>query len=175
MRTFFGFLQFVFGIGGVIALFNAQWVAMIAAWVAAGAVGWIGNRIVKGAMGVSQSGQEAMANIPRAIDQLKRGSFAAAEGTTLGAVNSFRMGGDKELLAMALVLRAVALGANEKFDLARKAADEAEALTRSTSRQFQELHDMVRPLALHVQRELRGPRPNSSRLVSEFLELNDSF
>ena len=51
MRAFFGFLQFALGLGGIIALFNGQFVLMIAAWIGAFAVGWFGNRIVKGAMG----------------------------------------------------------------------------------------------------------------------------
>lgn len=172
MRAVFGLLQFGLGLGGVIALFNGQFLIMIAVWVGALAVGFVGNQVVRSAMGVSQSGQEAILSVSRTIELLTQGNYSSAEGTALGAVNAFRMGGDKGLLPMALVLRAVALGANGKFDKARSAIDEADAVYRSSPPSIQEALDEIRPVMLHVQRELHMAQPNSSRLVAGFLELN---
>ncbi|WP_167043554.1 hypothetical protein [Salinibacterium sp. ZJ454] len=127
--------------------------------------------------GISQSAQDSMHFIPQTVELLRRGDYNSAEGTALGAVNAFRMGGDKGLLPLALALRSVALGANGKFDSARKAVDEAEALSRTIPPRpprFQDVYDDVRPMILSVQRELHRQPPDSSRLVEYFLELNDA-
>lgn len=173
MRALFGFMQIGLGIGGFVALFNGQWLVMILCWVGGFLVGWLGNHVVRVMMGVSQAGQDAMGNLPRALEQISSGNYVAAEGTSLGAVNAFRMGGDRAFLPMALTLRAVALGANGKFDQARAAVNEAEVLSRGGSQQLQEIQAEIRPLILVVQSELRTPVPDSQRLVKRFLELND--
>lgn len=172
MRVLFGFLQVGMGVGGLIALFNGQWLWMILAWAGAFLVGFRGNRMTRSLNGVSDSAYESLANIPQAIDQIRAGNFQSAAGLSLGAVNSFRLGGDKALLPMALVVRAVALGGGGKFDQARKAADEAERLSTSQSRQHAELLAEMRPIILQVQRELSSARPDPRRLVSEFLAMN---
>lgn len=173
MRAFFGLLQFALGIGGIIALFNGQFVLMIAAWIGAFAVGWFGNRIVKGAMGISQSGQEAISSIPATLELIESGRYSAAEGHARGAVNAFRMGGDRGLLPMALLLQAVALGANGKFDQARRAIDEADSLFLSSPAKIRELNEEIRPAMIHVRSELHSPQPDSTYLVTRFLELNE--
>lgn len=173
MRAFLGFLQFALGLGGIIALFNGQFVAMILAWLGALGVGLIGNRVVRGVMGVSQSGQDAISSIPATLHLIEEGQYSAAEGHALGAVNAFRFGGDKALLPMALLLYAVALGANSKFDQARRAIDEADSIFLSSPAKLRELNDEIRPAIVQVKRELHSPQPDAKHLVSQFLELNE--
>lgn len=174
MRALLGFMQIGLGIGGLVALFNGQWIAMIAAWGGAFLIGFIGNRMTRSLNGVSDSAYESMQNIPQAVEQIRGGNYRAAEGLSLGAVNAFRMGGDKALLPMALLVRAVALGAGEKYEPARKAIDEAERSSRTPPVQHKELFDEFRPMILHVQQELNSARPSSRRLVSDFLAMNDA-
>lgn len=174
MRALFGFLQFALGIGGLIALFNGQFLSMIAAWLGAFLVGWVGNRIVRGLMGVSQSGQDAIPDLRVAMRELSQEKFSSAEGSSRAAVSAFRAGGDKALLPVALLVSAVALGANAKFDLARKAIDESEHLLRTGSPRLQEANGELLPVVLQIQRELHAYQPSSPRLVAHFHEWNQS-
>lgn len=168
MRALFGLLQLGLGIGGLVALLNGQWLITVLTWLGAFLIGLLGSRLVRSATGVSQIGNDAVQNIPRAIEQLRAGNYRAAEGLSLGAVNAFRLGGDQALLPMALLIRAVALGANKKFEPAKELANDAERLSRN----IPDYAD-IRPIFLQIQRELSAPQPDSYRLVAEFLVMND--
>lgn len=174
MRAFLGFLQIACGIGGVIALFNGQWLAMVGAWTTAFVIGLVGVRATKAVNGISDMGRESIGSVPQTIDLIRRGAYTQAEGVSLGAVNSFRIGGDRHFLPIALTVRAVALGANGKFDAARKAADEAELLSRNTPARIPGGYDEIRPVILAVQRELRSSTPSSACVVSVFLAANEA-
>ncbi|NUT72743.1 hypothetical protein [Pseudarthrobacter sp. C4D7] len=174
MRAFLGFLQIACGIGGVIALFNGQWLAMVGALTTAFVIGLVGVRATKAVNGISDLGFEAIGSVSQAVDLIRRGAYTQAEGVSLGAVNSLRFGGDRHFLPIALTVRAVALCANGKFDAARMAADEAEALSRNPPARSPGGYDEIRPMILAVQRELRSSTPSSGRVVLEFLAAEEA-
>jgi hypothetical protein len=174
VKTVLGLLQFGCMLGGFIALFNGQWLAMVGAWVAAGLIGLAGNRVVRAAEGISETGREAVADVSRAIELLRRGEFGAATGVTRSAVTGFRMGGDKDLLPIAMTVHAVSLASIRDVSGAEQALTEASGMLRSLPPELAaELPDMRHMHAL-VQRELQNGVPDPSRLVAEFLALNDA-
>lgn len=156
------------------ALFNGQWLVLIGAWLFAGLIGLAGNRLVRGVDGVSQLGQDAMRNIPGTVELLRRGQYGAANGMSRSAVTSFRMGGDKALLPIALTLHAVTLAATRDTAGAEKALTEAASLfDRMPPGLAQEVAE-VREVHGFVRRELRKGVPDPSRFVEEFLAFNDA-
>jgi hypothetical protein len=161
-------------VGGVVALFNGQWLAVIGAWLFAGLIGLAGNRMVKGVEGISQFGQDALPNIPRTVELLRRGDYDAAKGMSRAAVNSFRMGGDKELLPIALTMHAVTLAATRDIAGAENAIAEAGRLFDRMPPALAAQLDEVRELHAFVGRALRNGVPDPSRFVQEFLTFNDA-
>lgn len=172
MKPLLGWLQTAGLIGGVVALFNGQWVAMVGSWLFAVLVGLAGDRLVRSAEGLSQSGQDAMGAIPRTIELLRQGQYAQARGTSRSAVTSFRMGGDKQLLPIALTLHAVTLAANRDIEGADNALTEAARLFDNMPAGLAEEAADIRELHALVRREVRTGVPDPSGFVERFLALN---
>lgn len=173
MKSALGCLQLILWGGGIVALFNAQWIAMIACWVAAALVGFAGNQMVRLAQGVSQSGQDAIGNVNRSVTLLERGEYESAVGATRALVSGFRSGGDKQLLPLALTFHSVALGAARDVPGARRALDEAARGLRMMPREFADEVAELRHVHQTIERELDRGVPDPSRLVAEFLAWND--
>jgi hypothetical protein len=174
VKALFGLIQMACVVGGFVALFNGQWLVLTGAWVAAGLVGLAGNRLVRGVDGVSQTGRDAMASIPRAIELLRRGEYRAATGVTRSAVSSFRMGGDKTLLPIALTVHAVALAGIRDVAGAEKAISEASRLFDAVPAALAAEATEMRQVHASVRRELQDGVPDPSRLVENFLAFNDT-
>lgn len=173
MKALLGFIQIALGIAGIVALFNGQWLAMIGAWVVAFLIGVIGSRVTRHIEGVSEHGRDAIGGMSRALELLRRGEYLSASGATRSQVQALRIGGDKELLVLALTLHAVALASIRDLSGARKALVEAsdryQALPLAMAQEFPE---MRRVHAL-LQREIAQGVPNPSGMVGEFFELTD--
>lgn len=174
MKGLIGLLQLACLVGGVVALFNGQWLLLIGAWLVAGLVGLAGNRLVRVVDGVSETGREAMSQILRAIELLRRGEYRAASGVTRSAVSSFRMGGDKNLLPIALTMHAVALASVNDAAGAEAAVIEAKGLTAALPPALQADAEDFREIQGLVERELRKGLPDADGLVREFLAFNDA-
>ena len=169
MKSALGCLQFILWGGGIVALINGQWVAMIVSWVAAALVGFAGDRMVRLAEGVSQSGQNAVGDAARAIALLKHGDYASAVRSTRAFVAALRYGGDQLLLPLALTLHSVALAATGDLADARRALGEASQGLRSMPRELTDEADDLRRLHESIQRELDRGAPDPSRVVAEFI------
>ena len=174
MKGLFGLIQIACLVGGFVALFNGQWLVLIGAWVAAGLVGLAGNRIVRGIDGVSETGREAMASISRAIELLRRGEYRAATGVTRSAVSNFRLGGDKNLLPIALTVHAVALASTRDVVGAENAISEASRLFDKVPAALAAEASEMRQVHASVRRELQNGVPDPHRLVEDFLTFNDT-
>ncbi|WP_395243501.1 hypothetical protein ACGGZK_15410 [Agromyces sp. MMS24-K17] len=174
MKTFLGFLQVGSGIGGLIALFNGQWGLTILAWGFALLIGYLGNRMVRAVEGVSQTGREALGGVSQSIDLLRRGEYRSALGVSRSTVSSFRMGGDKAFLPIALTIHAVALGATGDVQGARRAAQEADDGFRRLPPMLAADADEMREVLAVVRRELDRGVPDPSGLVEKFLAFNDA-
>lgn len=175
MKAFLGFVQFGLGVAGIVALINGQWLPMIGAWVAGGLVGLVGNRLVRMTEGVSQSGQDAIGDVRRTSDLLRRGAYPAAVGTTRSLVSAFRSGGDRVLLPFALTLHSVALAAVRDHVGAQRALTEATQLLRFMPAEFSGDVAEMREMHAAIQRELDWGVPDPSRLVASFLDWNDTY
>lgn len=174
VRAFLGLVQIGLGIGGVIALINGQWMWMVLAWGAAGLTGFFGNLMVRATEGISEGGQAAINDIPRALELLRQGQYSSAKGVTRAAVASFRMGGDKTLLPIALTVHAVALASLREVSDSRKALDEASELFRRLPPALAaDLDDMQHLLTL-VRQELDLGVPDPDGLVADVITFNDA-
>lgn len=174
MKAFLGFIQIGLGIVGIVALVNGQWLGMIAAWAVGFGVGYLGNRAVRATDGISQLGQDALGNVDRAIDLLRRGEFRAASGVTRSTISSFRMGGDKRLMPMALALHAVALASSQDLSGARRALQESREYLGFTPRGVSAEADELRQLHALIQREIESGVKDPELLVAGFLDWNDT-
>ena len=173
MKAFLGFIQVGLGIGGLVALFNGQWLALFLCWGGGFLVGLLGSRATRAIEGVSQGGQEALGNIGAAIEQLRQGRYDSANGLVMGAVSQFRIGDDKDLLVSALTLQSVTMAAVGKPNAAHKAASEAkQRLTNLPSAMALETDDLRMILSLVDSELSRGSKPD--RIVRKFLEFNDA-
>lgn len=177
MKAFLGFLQVGLGIAGVVALFKGEWLALALCWIGAWLVGLVGNRLVGMKEGISQGGRESIAVLDEAIQLLRSGRYVAAEGHVRSAVTQFKLGGDKELLTMGLVVLAVAQGANGKFDAAKKSAAEAKSRLRNPSSGFYGTREADEILAIltALERELRGSSPNVDPIVRALLDFEEDL
>ncbi len=174
MKALIGLFQFACLGGGVVALFNGQWLGMIGSWLLAGLVGVAGNRLVRRVDGVSETGRQAMSQIPRSIELLRRGECRAASGVTRSMVSNFRMGGDKYLLPFAQTIHDVALASVNDAAGAETAVTEAKRLTAVLPPIPQVDVEVLREMQGLVERELRKGLPDADSLVREFLALDDA-
>lgn len=174
MKSILGLAQLGLGAWGVFALINGQWLTVLAAWSVAGLLGLVGNRLTRTVEGVSESGREALASIPRAVELLRDNDYRQALGVTRAVVRSFRLGGDKGLLAMALPIHAVALAANDDPFSAKQALNEIEGLLRYVPAEMGDEVVAIRRLTRWLETELKERPYETSNLVSGFLRWNDS-
>lgn len=174
MKTFLGVLQVGSLIAGLVALLDGKWFLAGVAAVFAFVIGYVGSHMVRHMEGVSQFGQDAFGDFSRSIESLRRGNWQSAVGTARSAVSSFRIGGDAALLPVALTLYSVALAATRDIDGARKIADDADRRFRQVPAEFASEVSEMRHVLMLVRRELDRGVPDPSRLVAEFLALNDA-
>lgn len=173
MKAFLGFIQAGLGIGGLIALFNGQWLALFLCWGGGFLVGLLGSRATRAIEGVSEGGREASRNIGDAIEQLRQGRYDSANGLVMAAVSQFRIGGDKGLLVVALTLQSVTMAAVGKSSAAHKAAIEAkQRLTNLPSAMALETEELRMILSVVDSEISSGSEPD--RIVRKFLELTDA-
>ena len=181
MKGLLGLIQLACVIGGVVAVFNGRWPLLIVGWVAAGGIGLVGSRMVKHATGISESGREVLANgtIASAIDLLRTGNYSAAMGLTRSAVQSFRMGGDKDFLPIVLTLHAVALAALRDIAGAHRALDDAvdtlQSLSPATRSAFASELAEMQQIHVLLRRELRNGVLDPRRMVEDFITLNEAM
>lgn len=172
MKSLLGLIQIGLGIAGLVALVNGQWLTMVGCWVGGLVVGVLGNRAVRAAEGLSETGRGALQTVPEVIEALRRGERQRALGLSNSAVRDFRMGGDKPLLMLALTLQAVTFAGTGAMDKARAALSESRQrlgeLPYAAAREAGEIEKLHAILA----EELSKHSPNGDRIVSRFLEYN---
>lgn len=169
MKPLLGMLQMACFIGAGVALFSGQWLLVAAALVSAGLVGLVGNRLTRAVDGISDTGREALAHIPQAMELLRREQYQAAMGLTSGVVTDIRLGGDKALLPPALTLHAVALASVGDARGAEKAVQEASRLTQSLPPAVAAEADGIRHIQQMVRRELALGLPDPKAMVRAVL------
>lgn len=173
MRTFLGFAQLGLGIWGLVGLLNGSWMTTIVAWGLLLVVSIIGVRLTKFTNGgVSDMAGDAASAMYRAGEALRNSDLSAARTHSQTAINALRIGGDKDMLPMALTMRAVALGGSGRWGEAKQDMGECRTILnrmdvakRSYISELDEVFDTV-------EREVRNPSPSSVRLVAAFNRLN---
>ncbi|MGB3413906.1 MAG: hypothetical protein WBA28_04230 [Microbacteriaceae bacterium] len=176
MKGCLGIIQIGLGIGGVIALLNGAWWLLLAAFGASIIIGILGSLYVKATEGVSQIGQDAIKEVGSAIQQLRQGNLAAANNLSRSAIRSFKFGGDKMLLPLALTVHAVTLAALGEIDASKKALAESSQLLKSMP-VFAELddksQDFIDETHRFLEKALNKGVKDPARFVEKFLEIND--
>lgn len=174
MKPFLGLLQLALGVGGIIALFNGEWLLMIGAWVAAMLIGLAGNRAVKSSEGVSQTGQDSFPDLDHALEALEKRNYSGAEHFARSASEGFRMGGDTVLLAFSLMIRSVAQAARGETMQAQNTFNDAERLMALMKNRGSAQFERLDSLRFVVEVELREGARDTERLVTRVLNVLSS-
>ncbi len=176
MKALFGLLQIGLLAVGLIALFNARWLVVVACWVGASLIGFVGMRLVRRVDGISEGGRDFVGVLEQGMAALELGDYSAANGYVGGAVRYFKLGGDKHFLGFALTLQTVTLAAVGKNEAALEAVAEARNHMADLSGlhpQFPEsVQGLLQAVSIVESGILRGNSPDQT--VREFLDFDKS-